>query len=334
MEAKKHPALVAALLAFGLAALTGVGFAARAYLDFSSSSSKLAEADKKVAGLLKSEVALTPDNVELAKANLEALKAAEAGLRQEISGAPSASFDVNYAGAPGDLGAVIKDSVEGWRAACRAAGVRIAVPKPDEFAFGFSRYFQTGNTPPSKFLRDIHRQTRVSDFLVKALLEAKLRDDLRLVALAREPLEIAGLERGTFNPDEVNPAGKRDAVFRREGLVRSEFFSVKFVARTEVLRRFVNAVTASGRSVAVRGVEAGLPPPELLADPKDPGAPGETLALPADLFGAPAAVPGAEAPAKPDLPVVPDLPTLFTVTLEYVEPVKAGAVPTVENANQ
>ncbi len=337
MEAKKSPALLATLAVFGLVALAGAGFTVFAYLDYSDASVKLAAADKKVASLLKSEVALTRDNVDAAQSNLRALKAAEAALRLDLSGDGAGSFDDKYTGAPGDLGAVIKDSVEGWRTVCRKSGVRIAVPKPDDFAFGYSRYFQTGGTPPSKFTAQIHRQTRVTDFLVKSLLLAKASDDLRLVSVAREPVEVSGGVRGgNFAPDEVDPSSRRDSVLRREGLLRSEFFSVKFVARTDVLRRFVNIVTASGRSLAVRGVEVSQATPEQLANPGAPGAPGSAVALPADLFGAPAPAPGAAAAeVKPDAPVVNDTPSLFTVTLEYIEPVApAPAVESAENANK
>lgn len=340
MEAKKHPALLATLVVLGLAALTGVVFAGRAYYSFSGASRKLAGADAKVDALLKNEIALTKENVSLAASNLEALKAAEVSLREEISGAPGSRFEMNYSGAPGDLGAVIKDSVEGWRNACRSASVVLAVPKPDDFAFGFSRYFQTGATPPAKFTREIHRQTRVVDSLVHALLESKLRDDLRLVSVAREPVELAGVARGNFNPDEVDPSTRRDSVFRRDGLVRSEFFTLKFVSRTDVLRRFINAVSASGRSLAVRGLEVSVPSPELLVNPKPQPSPGAAVTLPADLFGpAPAApgapgAPGADAGVKSDAPVVADAPSLFTVTLEFIEVVSPETAAPAESANK
>ena len=350
MDAKKHPALMLVTLGvLGLASLAGVVLAGIEYGAFSQSSSGLAAADHKVGALLTGEpVALTKDNVERAQGNLDRLNAAESSLREALAGNPAVRFDTEFKGDPGELGSIIKESVERWRTACRDAGVRLMVAKPEDFAFGFSRYFQTG-VNPQKSLKEIHRQTKIVDFLVKTLLDSKLTGDLRLVSVEREPIELppasATSGRSSLGArDEVT--GLEDSVLRREGLVRSEFYRVRFVARTETLRRFVNAVTDSGRAIALRGIDIVPATPELLATPKAddgsvtvPGALAANAALPAGLFGdtTPAPAAGDAAPAAPAVPevVVRDDPFDITVTLEFIEPVKAEAsAPAAENANK
>jgi hypothetical protein len=340
MDAKKHPALIATLAGLGLVALTGVVLAGLEYGSYSNSSDKLARSDKSVEALLSGAridglpdkpVALTSDNRDAAAANLAALKAAEAALRDNLAGAtPAARFESSNSSAripdAGELGSIIKESVERWRAACHEAGVKLAVAKVDDFAFGFSRYFRTG-VNPQKSLHEIHRQTRIVDFLVKSLIEAKLDGEVRLVAVDRDPVELpAGTK--NFNKDEVS--GLTDKVFRRDGLLRSEFYRVRFVGKSDVLRRLVNVVTDSGRAITVRGVEVVTAAPELLVNPPEPGAANNgsavaAAALPAGLFGeatpAPAAGDTAVAEAKSEV-VVPDAPSDITVTFEFIEPVK------------
>lgn len=347
MEAKKHPVLVATLAGLGLVSLAGVAFAGLEYSAYTKFSDKLAKADRDATNLLTKEpVALTKENLDIANARLASLKAAEAAHRAELAGSAGKAFAKEFTGDAGELGSKIKKNVDDWRAAFRDASVTIVASKPDDFAFGFSRYYQTGSNPPQRALNDIYRQTQIVDFLIRALLESKVREDLRLVGLDREPVEIGTVKPGaTAGRDEVT--GLSDSTFSRAGLVRSEFYRVRFVAKTAVLRRFVNAVTDSGRSLSVRGVEVGTPTPEMLANPVAT-APGSTevAALPAGLFGdatpppADAAAPVA-AEAKSEV-VIHDAPSDFTVTLEYIEPVvkteepkadsPAGA--SVESANK
>lgn len=326
MEAKKHPVLVATLAGLGLVSLAGVAFAGLEYSAYSKFSDKLAKADRDAMTLLTKEpVALTKENLETANARLASLKAAEVAHRAELAGSAGKTFAKEFVGDAGELGSKIKKNVDDWRTAFRDASVTIVAAKPEDFAFGFSRYYQTGSNPPQRALNDIYRQTQVVDFLIRALLDSKVREELRLVGLDREPVEISDIRPGaTGGRDEI--AGLKDGTFNRAGLVRSEFYRVRFVAKTAVLRRFVNAVTDSGRALSVRGVEVGTPSPEMLANPA--AAPGaiDPAALPAGFFGdaTPTPTDAGAAPvaaeSKPEV-VLHDAPSDFTVTLEYIEPV-------------
>lgn len=329
MDAKKHPALIVTLAGLGLVALTGVVLAGLEYGSYSKSSDKLAKSDRAVEQLLSREpIALTVENRDAAAANLAALKAAEAALREDLAGTtPAARFENLNAGArppdAGELGSIIKESVERWRTACHDAGVKLTAPRPDEFAFGFSRYFRTG-VNPQKSLHEVHRQTRIVDFLVRSLIESKLDGEVRLVSVDREPVELPAGTR-IFNKDEIS--GLTDKVFRRDGLLRSEFYRIRFVGRSDVLRHLVNSVTDSGRAITVRGVEVVPAAPELLVNPVVPGATDSgAAALPAGLFGDSTPAPAADAAApaveaKPEV-IVPDAPSDITVTFEFIEPVK------------
>lgn len=331
MEVKKHPALLASLVVLALAAVAGVVLSALEIGQFAANEAKLKTKDATAAALLDREpVALTEDNVKLAQEVLAKFTEAEAAHRAQLAGSPAAQFEADFKGEPGELGSEIKEFVERWRAKLKAEGLPVIAPKPDEFAFGFSRYYQTG-VNPQKALSGVYRQTRIVDFLLKTLVDSKLKENVRLLSVEREPIELPGVSVGSFNKDETPAA--HDASLRRPGLIQAETFRLRFTARTEVIRRFVNAVTDSGRPLSVRGIEIVPATREQLADPRPPGSPLDSVALPAGLFGeAPAAT--ATTPAappvesKPEL-VIPSAPVVVTVTLAYLAPVKpeAAAVP-------
>lgn len=327
MEAKKHPALLVVIIALALACVAGVVLAGLEIAKFSSNENKLNAKDGELRRLLTAEkVALTPENVELAKSNLASYTAAEADLRTSLAGAAGSRFDVEFKGDPGDLGSEIKEFVERWHGRMKTENVRILAGKPEEFAFGFSRYYQTG-VNPQKSLPAVYRQTKIVDFLLKTLLDAKIKEDLRLVSVSRQPVELIGVNTGNYNKDET-PA-VHDGALNRDTLLRSETFRIRFIARTGVVRRFVNAVTDAHRPLCVRGVDILPATPEQLQEPKPAGAP----ALPAGFFGEPApapAAPGAKPESAGPVVVVPETvvdatPSDITVTLAFVDVQKPEA---------
>ena len=331
MEAKKYPALIATLVVLALVSIAGIALSAVEISKFSANQKALASKDAELRRLLTAErVALTPENVDAAKESLAKFSSAEAAYRADLAGAAAARFDAEFKGDPGELGSEIKEFVERWQSKLKADGVKIVAAKPEEFAFGFSRYYQTG-VNPQKSLSAVYRQTKVVDFLLKTLQDSKLKEEVRLLGVSRQPVELVGVSSGNFNKDEVS--GETDSVLHRDGLLRSETFRIRFTARTDVVRRFVNAVTDARRPVCVRGLEIAPATKEQLQDPKPAGA--ADLALPANLFGdatAPAGdAPKADAVAKPEV-VVAATPVDVTVTFAYIEAVKPeAAAPAASN---
>lgn len=326
MDAKKHPLFVATLAILGLIAVAGVvltGLELNAYL---ASSKKLNASQRTLTGLLSGQaIAPTSENRDAIAKNLAELQAAEAAHRDNLAGTtPASRFEDTKSGGrtpdAGELGSIIKEYIENWRAACGESGVKLVTPKPDEFAFGFSRYFRTGVNPQAS-LAEVSRQTRIIDFLVKSLLAAKGDETVRLISVEREPIELPEEVR-IFNKDELKALP--DSTYRRDGLLRGEFFRLRFIARTDVLRRFVNDVTDSGRAVIVRGIDVIPATAELMKDAPDAARPAATFAIPSGVFGeAPAAAEAAPV-AKPAV-IVSDAPSDITVTFEFIEPTKPAA---------
>jgi len=332
MDAKKYPALTATLVVLGLVALTGVVLAGLEFAAYSKSAEKLAGTDSQVARLLKDAVAPTAENKKAAEDNLAALKSAEERHLKELAGVKTDEFTKELVTDPGQFTANLNSSVANWRKALGDVGIHIIGAKPEDFAFGFSRYFRTGVNPPQKNTQDVSRQSKVVDFLIRSLIEVRTQDDnLRLVAVDREPLELPATNRN-FNKDELS--GIVDPTFRHEGVVRSEFFRIRFIGKTDVLRRLMNAVSNSGRPVIVRGVDVVPATPEQLAAPQAEGAenaagPGAAPAA-GNIFGdapSPGAAPGSPdaAPSGPQLVVKGDASDI-TVTFEYIEPAKPEPV--------
>lgn len=339
MDAKKYPALTATLAVFGLVALTGLVLAGVEIAGFSSASDKLAATDRTVTQLLGETTAPTAENKAAAQANLDALKAAEEAHLKDLAGPKAGEFTDNLVSDPGQFTSNLNASVTAWRKSLNDAGILLvsgrAGAKPEDFAFGFSRYFKTGVNPQQRFTQSLSRQAKIVDFLIRTVVEVKGQDALRLVAVDREPVELEGSAtvRNNSNPDEIT--GLNDPTFRHEGVVRGEFFRVRFVGGTPVLRRFVNAISGSGRAIVVRGVEVTPASAELLAAPQAEGEAGAnnvfagSAASAANVFGdaAPAgdAAAAAAAPAGPQV-VVGDGPSDISVTLEFIEASKPKPV--------
>lgn len=326
MDAKKHPLFIATLAILAVIAIAGVVLTGLEISANSASAKKLKSSNSTLAMHLSGAgVAPTAANRDAVAKNLADLQAAEAAHRDNLAGATaSARFEDTKSGGrtpdAGELGSIIKESVERWRAACQDAGVKLVTPKPDEFAFGFSRYFRTGVNPQAS-LSEVNRQTRIVDFLIKSLLEAKHDEAVRLISVEREPVELPADTR-ILGKDEIK-AGV-DSTFRREGLLRGEYFRMRFIGRTDVLRRLVNGVTDSGRAVIVRGVDIVPATPEQLNDAPDAARPAAGFTLPTGIFSdAPAA--GEAAPVAKPTVVVQDRPSDITVTFEFIEPVKPVA---------
>ncbi|MDR1818242.1 MAG: Amuc_1100 family pilus-like protein [Puniceicoccales bacterium] len=183
---------------------------------------------------------------------------------------------------------------------------------------------------------------------------------LILQSVQREPIEVAAGTAGNrgASTDEYTP--RAEETLRRRDVTTSYFFRVTFTAKTDVLRRFVNSVRYEKTPLVFRGLVVEPANPTVLEPPADPNAPAAATpaaaaAAPVDPFAIPAttapaagdaaapALPGTAAPAPaaagatgfagaapaagtPDkLEIVPDAPSEFTVSFEYLTPTPATA---------
>lgn len=333
MEAKKSPAFLATITLLGLVAVAGTALSAVKYFEYSRSVATLDNREREARTLLSAPVALTADNVAALGKSLEAYRTAEAAHRAALAGATP--FESEYTGVESALGIEIKEFVERWQTAFKSEGFRIIGERPETVAFGFSRYYQTGVNPPAKSLGAVARQMRAIDFLCKALVDARKTKDaakggeIRLGLVVREPIELTDA-RPQYGKDET-PA-VQDAVLNRPELLRAETIRINFVAHTDVIRRFINAVNASGRPVLIRGVEIKPATKEQLKNPTTPGTTPVPENIPVGLFGdtpaQPEVTPGAAPVAPKSEVVVAEAPVDATITFALLECVKPA--PAVE----
>jgi len=215
----------------------------------------------------------------------------------------------------------IEKFVDAMRASVAEAGVMM---RSDE-RFGFSAYTYEG--PEPELIRPVHRQLRIVEYLLGALVAARprtlasvQREDPRTITRSGEP---AGT--GTPAPAARTPTAPRSAssagsgatsadaasdLFtidpqvsaRTPGYVDTMAFRLTFTGHTSSLRGFMNALAVPRIPLVVRSVEVE---PLRSEAPSAAGRAGARLAE-------------GQTPS-PDLAIVADNESRFTVTVELFE---------------
>ncbi len=316
---KSHPVFYSMLIACGVVAL------GEAYLIYASYGSqktelkRLADKQNELKGLF--ETAPSP-NVENKKAIEEDFTHTDAERNKMVamlqgsgdfaanlhsSIPPAASMDAYFK---------INQFVEGMRNKMQEAHIAI---KPDE-RFGFSDYSSHG--PVTELIQQVDYQRQVDEYILNALVAASPKD---LVSVQREqPMTKAALAardaaiaaaKASGQPlptsDSDHAEGDIFSVDSRitarvQGFVDTIGFRITFEGQTESLRLFLNKISSFELPLVVRSVEVE----------------------PASVLDASAAAPSSSATTPK--PIVDNLPSKFTVTVEYIDLVtapKAEAAP-------
>ncbi len=350
MDFKQYPMFSATVGLLGLACVAGVGFGAWQSYNLSKGKSALGRAESRLRALKNSETAPTEENVRSAQKNLQAMDSAAEAIFRLLEGAPEKSLYVDFRSSGGELNSQLRGTSDRLTGALQQAGIRIAGAN---FGFGFTRYLEKGEVANGEFSA-IATENRVIEKLVEMLIAAKIGEEtVILQSIQREPVEIADAgnsrRRGRAQQDggdEYRPLPGES--LRKNGVVETFFFRIKFVAPTEVTRRFLNAVGQSGYPIAIREVTVAPADASMLASP-DAGA-TSVMGIPDGagdggqfpnfaMPGVPepeAVAPAAENPAATAHVVLKRAPSIFTISLEYIIPQKPsrakvnGAESTVE----
>ncbi len=291
-------------------------------------------------GTLKEQVSLTPGNVDLAEKDLSELTEQLKDLRAAIAGTPEVPLKPDPNTSASKLNSLIKQNVDEWKKLCTDRDVKI--PSNDQCDFGFRRYIRNSGTSPKRDFARVDLQRIVIDYLFKQLLESRPAGaPLLLQSIDREPIETFVLvpegkpNAGTYVPDSDGSKNENDEFipsrsFRRQGLVDSLSFRVRFVGTTPTLRTFINKLRNSGHPFAVTSIEVNTPKPEeikllavaapVVATTTTPGAAASSGADLSSFFGGSGTSGGAKpaAPKEDRVVVVKEDPSEFIVQFDYL----------------
>ena len=166
-----------------------------------------------------------------------------------------------------------------------------------DMAFGFEHFLQNGNRPNDTAVQKaLYQQGRIIHWLITTLFHSseEAQNSIELQMVNREPV-VDGVNPtlpGLFTmPPEISAAVP--------GSVDTTGFRLHFLARTPVLRHFLNAILASELPIMIRSVEVDQVPPRQSKPHASPETERQTSARPAQL-------------------VISDQASSFTVTLEYL----------------
>ncbi|WP_309387197.1 Amuc_1100 family pilus-like protein [Cerasicoccus frondis] len=192
---------------------------------------------------------------------------------------------------------------------------------PDNFAFGFSRYIDSGEPPADDDVALVNRQKEILTYILRKLFNTRPKG---IVAVVRSPEEIEALmvkPTGNTTSSNKGPALKSDE-FRIgtetahvQDAVQTLPFKIVFTGLTENLRSFLKQIEEFEIPLVVRSVEVKP------LEKSTKTASTQTKNDPLSIFGAFGVQEDKkeESNADPDRePIVEDNISEFTVVLEYI----------------
>ena len=352
---KKNLPIILILALCGIAFVGGVAVTVSSILDNGKKEVTIEKNKKTIDKLVKRKtLALSEENIELGKSTLEALKAT-VKVRVGTLLQPK-RLETFFKGDATQFMSILTERARDWSRMCEDQNVEVA---PAVRGFGFSRYLVNNETAPVAMLEKMDLEAAITGELIKALVEARADNEkelrtanvlaasdttyLKLVAVAREAIELAPAQRRSLQRDEIvvdpiadagdtglarlSDSASRELKYesmRRENAVDAIAFRISFIGDTGVLRKFIRHLETY--PIYVRDIEASRATPDMLPEQNVPVAgtsPAPAVNNMFDLFGAGPTVTATEQ-AAPRVParrvIVENVPELFTVTLEYISP--------------
>lgn len=354
---KKNLPLILILALCGIVFVGGLAVTVSTMLDNGKKEATIEKNKKKLDKLVKRKtLALSEENLEQGTASIDALKDSMK-VRVGTLLQPK-RLETFFKGDATQFMSLLTERNRDWTRLCEEQRVELA---PATRGFGFSRYLVANESAPADKLEKLDLEAAVTGALLKTLIEAREENErelraanvlsasdttyLKLMAMAREGLELSQVQRRSLQRDEIvvdaiaesgdtgfvklSDAASKEASYlslRRERAVDALAFRIAFVGDTGVLRKFMQRLESY--PIYVRDIEASRATPDMLP-PKNTPAQGPAVAAPAsanpfDLFGAGTAVAATEQASAPRAParrvIVENVPELFTVTLEYITP--------------
>lgn len=279
---KENPIFCIVLIVLLLAFAGGVYMDYTAYGKSETHENEEENAQRKLKNALNLKPAPTEANLELAKANVAALKEA---LRQQIETTKGTNPELINDSVPAD-GTELLFQLRGYRDelmrdAARTIPINVnensvadgnipnpGVKIPNDFAFGFSRYLNTGTPPPAAAVKGIYLQKQILDYILDELLDTR---PIEIKAVQREYVgtptaahrnaaAVASQQAGQSGSGNQQSSitdefkvGKETAAVK--DVINTMGFRIVFTGYTENLRQFMKSLEDFELPLVVRSVE-------------------------------------------------------------------------------
>lgn len=202
-------------------------------------------ADGQVKDLMYANPAPTEKNIRAAEKNLEELQGRLQSIHQELQ-------EGAYLNASNDGVSVIssilryiseyKKRVENH---VDINGVSAPIKVPEEFAFGFERYYKTTIIPEGEIVPKLDKQRQILSYIFDKLIAA---DPTSIQSVKREDFESPSDKETGFKIDPAISARVPDAI-------DTLAFQITFTGYTPTLRKFLNSLAYFELPIVVRSVE-------------------------------------------------------------------------------
>ena len=256
----------------------------------STAKAQVASADEQVKALGYANPAPTNKNVKAAQANLEALQGRLESIYQELRQGSQLNASEDGVSVISGILRYISDYRKNIENHVDRTAASSPIEVPDEFAFGFERYFRSTLIPEGEIVPKLDKQRKILSYILDNLIAA---DPISIQAVKREDFERS---RGKYEKFEIDPAISA----RVPGLIDTLAFQVTFTGYTPTIRKFLNNLAYFELPVVVRSVEV-----DRVESQSKSKAGGFFNSKSND--------------SDNKTPVISEIESIFTVTLEFIE---------------
>lgn len=251
---------------------------------------QVASADGQVKELMYANPAPTEKNIRAAKTNLEELQGRLESIYQELQ--EGAYLDTSDDGVSviSSILRYISDYKKRVENNIDINGAPAPIKIPEEFAFGFERYYKTTIIPEGEIVPKLDKQRQILSYILDKLIAA---DPTSIQSVEREDFESPAGQKTGFKIDPAISA-------RVSSAIDTLAFQITFTGYTPTLRKFLNSLAYFQLPVVVRSVEVGR-------------VESNSQNKASEIFNF------AGNTNDNKIPVISEIESVFTVTLEFIE---------------
>jgi hypothetical protein len=287
---KRNPVLFgfctgSVLVFFGLLALTFIESR-----KLSKTKVQVASVGGQIEALIYANPAPNKKNVKAAQTNLEDLQGRLKSTYQELQQGSYLNTNEDGVSVISNILRYISDYKKRVKNHVDVNATPAPIEVPDQFAFGFEKYFKSTLIPEGEIVPRLDKQRQILSYILDKLIAA---DPTSIQAVSREDFENSTGRRKGFQIDTAISARVPDAI-------DTLAFQVTFTGYTPTLRKFLNGLAYFQLPVVVRSVEVDR------IEKKS-----ENKA--SRIFNA------ARSDEDNKTPVISEIESIFTVTLEFIE---------------
>ena len=251
---------------------------------------QVASADGQIKALMYANPAPTEKNIRAAKTNLEELDGRLQSIYQELQS--GAYLDTSDDGVS-VISSILRYISDYKKRAENHIDVNAApapIKVPEEFAFGFERYYKTTIIPEGEIVPKLDKQRQILSYILDKLIAA---DPTSIQSVEREDFESPADKETGFKIEPAISARVPDAI-------DTLAFQITFTGYTPTLRKFLNSLAYFQLPVVVRSVEVG----RVESNSQNKASEMFRFVSNAD---------------DNKIPVISEIQSVFTVTLEFIE---------------